>query len=383
MTPRNEPRAFERSYAGALNRFLEQGATASLRPALKLGREAVRLGMETLDIALVHEQALVAQALPVSSALSRSRIIARAGMFFAEAILPMEQTHRSAIEANVRLSKLNQILGQRTLALVASNRSLKREIAERRVMEQTLRQSERQSVRVAGQSRRLQEELRQLSRRILSAQEEERKRISRELHDVIAQILTSINVRLAILKTEATANTAGLSRNIARTQELVEKSVGIVHRFAFDLRPAVLDYLGLIPALETFIKGFTKTTGVRVSLTTFAGVEDLGSGKRTALYRVVQEALTNVGRHARASRVDVRIERRPNAIDMSICDDGWGFNVKRGLSISRCKRLGLIGLRERVEMIGGTFTLESVPGQGTTIKARIPFGKGDQEKTRS
>lgn len=294
-----------------------------------------------------------------------------------------EAALQSALKANARLSRLNQVLGRRNVALVASNRSLKREISERRVVEQSLRQRARQSALLLGQSRRLQEELRHLFRRILLAQEDERKRVSRELHDVIAQLLTSINLRLAILKTETTVNTAGLCRNIARTQELVEKSVGIVHRFAYDLRPAALDYLGLIPALEAFIKDFTTTTGVRVQLTTFAGVEDLSSAKRTTLYRVVQEALTNAGRHAQASRVDVRIERREEIVAMLISDNGKGFGAKNGLSASRRRRVGLIALRERVEMIGGTFELESAPGRGTTIQALIPFGNGGKEKRRS
>src|ERR1700690_167233 len=104
------------------------------------------------------------------------------------------------------------------------------------------------------QSRHMQEQLRQLSRQILLAQEDERKRISRELHDVIAQTLTGINVRLAALKKEAGLNTQNLDRDIARTQRLVEKSVNIVHDFARELRPAVLDDLGLIPALHLFVK---------------------------------------------------------------------------------------------------------------------------------
>ncbi len=124
------------------------------------------------------------------------------------------------------------------------------------------------------QSDHLQEQLRQLSRQILSAQEEERKEISRELHDVIAQTLTGINVRLAALKKEAAVNTKGLDRNIARTQRLVEKSVDIVHQFARELRPAVLDDLGLIPALHSFMKNFTARTGVRTSFDSLCGSGD-------------------------------------------------------------------------------------------------------------
>jgi len=370
------------NYHAALRRYLKQEAAASLRPALKLGRRAVALGLETLDLALIHEQAMIVQALPIRSASGRDRIIHRAGTFFAEAILPMEETHRSALEANVHLSRLNQSLSQRTKDLAASNRQLKNEISRRRVVEETLRQSERHANRLLDQSRRLQEQLRHLSRRVLSAQEEERKRISRELHDVIAQMLTGINVRLAILKTEATADSKGLSDKISRTQRLVEKSVDIVRRFARELRPAVLDDLGLIPALHSFMKKFTKDTGIRVSLTAFAGLEELSGAKHTALYRVAQEALSNVARHAHASRVAVNIRRLPRAVCMQIKDNGKSFDAERILRVGKSKRMGMLGMRERVEMVGGRFMVESAPGQGTTIQALIPFNNGAKEKSR-
>src|SRR3984885_8637321 len=171
----------------------------------------------------------------------------------------------------------------------------------------------------------MQGQLRQLSRQILSTQEEERKRISRELHDVIAQTLTGINVRLGALKKAAASNTTHLDRNIAETQRLVEKSVDLVHEFARELRPAVLDDLGLIPALHTFAKLFSKRTGIQVHLKAFAGVEQLGNNYRTILYRVAQEALTNVSRHAQASRVEVNIQELPDGTSMKINDNGKSF----------------------------------------------------------
>ena len=209
----------------------------------------------------------------------------------------------------------------------------------------------------------------------MRAQEDERKRISRELHDVIAQTLTGINIRLAALKKEAALNSRHLDRDIGRTQRLVEKSVNIVHDFARELRPAVLDDLGLIPALHSFVKLFSKRTGLHVDLTAFAGVEKLDINKRTMLYRVAQEALTNVSRHAQASRAEVSIEQLPASIGMKIHDNGKSFNVDGILKTKGKKRLGLLGMRERVEMVGGTFGIESAPGKGTTIQVEIPFGK--------
>jgi signal transduction histidine kinase len=379
---RKKGSALAEPYAKALCRYLKQGTSSSLRPALKLGHQAVALGVETLDLALIHEHALIDQLLSVSASAARERVIKRAGTFFTEAIIPLESTHRAAVEANRHLHKLNQTLSQRTLDLAASNRQLKKEIARRRVVEKTLLKSEQRSSRLLEQSRLMQGQLRRLSRRVLSVQEEERKRISRELHDVIAQMLTGINVQLATLKTDAAANTKGISRKIAHTQRLVEKSVDSVHRFARELRPAVLDDLGLIPALHSFMKSFSKKTGVHVSLTAFAELETLSSAKRTVLYRIAQEALTNVARHAQASRVDVSILKHDKAVHMRINDDGIAFDVERAWQDRKSQHLGLLGMRERVEMVGGTFAIHSEPDHGTRIHAQIPFANSVKEPSK-
>jgi signal transduction histidine kinase len=219
----------------------------------------------------------------------------------------------------------------------------------------------------------MEEELRYLTHELLSAQEEERKEISRELHDEVAQTLAGINVQLATLKIEANINTRGIKKKISNAQRLVEKSVDIVHRFARRLRPALLDDLGLIPALHSFLKGFTQRTGLHVRFTAFAGVEELNSAKRTVFYRVAQAALANVARHAEASEVKVSIRKRGHTICMEIADNGKAFNVEDVLNAKRNKRLGLLGMRERAEMVGGEFSIESIPGKGTTICTEIPF----------
>jgi signal transduction histidine kinase len=359
-------------YRAALRTHLKQGPQASLESARGLGRRAMALGLETLDLARFHEQALITLVLPGYSPGTRERMIRRAGKFFAEAITPIEKTHRNAQEANGQLVQLNQALNQRSVDLTASNRQLQQEILQRKTVEESLRKSEQHYSQLLEQSRHMQEQLRLLSRQLLSAQEEERKMISRELHDQIAQTLTGINIRLASLKTESTLNTKGLQRKISSTQRLVEKSVDIVHRFARELRPTVLDDLGLIPALHSFMKSFNKRTGVRTSLTAFATVERLVAAKRTVLFRVAQEALTNVARHAQASRVEVSIEKLPDCICMKIKDDGKSFNLERTLHVNGGKRLGLLGMRERLKMVGGKFIVESSPGKGTTILAQIP-----------
>jgi signal transduction histidine kinase len=364
-----------RRYQAALRTHLKQGPQAGLQSAQGLGRRAMALGLETLDLARFHEQALITLVLPGYSAGTRERMVRRAGKFFAEAITPIEKTHRTAQDANDQLVQLNQALRQRSVDLTASNRQLQQEIVQRKSVEESLRKSEHHYSELLEQSRHMQEQLRLLSRQLLSAQEEERKMISRELHDQIAQTLTGINIRLASLKTESTLNTKGLQKKISSTQRLVEKSVDIVHRFARELRPTVLDDLGLIPALHSFMKSFNKRTGVRISLTAFATVERLDTAKRTVLFRVAQEALNNVARHAQASRVEVSIEKLPDCICMKIKDDGISFDLEHTLHANGGKRLGLLGMRERLEMVGGKLVVESSPGKGTTIQAQIPLGQ--------
>ena len=262
---------------------------------------------------------------------------------------------------------------RRVEVLAGSNRKLEKEIIQRQAVQKALTISEQQARGLLEQSRQMHDQLRSLSRQVLLAQEEERKRISRELHDVIAQTLTSINLRLATLKVGAATDGEDLEENIARTQKLVEHSVEIVHRFARELRPTVLDDLGLIPALHTFMKGFKEETGIQVSLTAFAAVEKVSEDQRTVLYRVAQEALNNIARHSKASHAQVDIQKRNGTVCMKITDDGKGF-LPAGKSPEKAgKRLGLLGMRERLEMVNGTFAIESVPGKGTTIVAEVPL----------
>jgi signal transduction histidine kinase len=365
---------FSRLYRAALRTHLKQGRQAGLESARGLGGKAFSAGLQTLDLAKLHELILVTEVLPGCPAGKRTALIKQAGTFFAVAITPIEKTHRSAREAAARLKKIIETLSQRTVELAASNSELSLEISQRKAAEEALKKSEHHYSELLRQSDHLQEQLRRLSRQILSAQEDERKRISRELHDVIAQTLTGINIRLATLKKEALLSTKGLDRNIARTQRLVEKSVDIVHQFARELRPAVLDDLGLIPALHSFVKLFSNRTRIHVHLKAFAGVEQLNSDQRTILYRVAQEALTNVSRHAQANRVEIDIQKQAGGVSMKISDNGKSFQVEKTLNAKGRKRLGLLGMKERLDMVGGRFDIESVPGKGTTVTAQIPLG---------
>ena len=369
---RNVPDLSKR-YLEALRGHLQQGRQAGKQPAQALGLEALAAGLRTPDLAKLHEQVMVADLLPVCPANKRTTLRSQAGRFFAIAIATLERADQTA--ACGRLTKAIEVLGRRTVELAGSNLKFSAENARRKEVETELKRSERHLAESLKQSEFLRERLRQLSRQMLSSQEDERKKISRELHDVVAQALTAINIRLANLQKEAALNTTDFARKIAATQKIVIESVDAVHQFACELRPAVLDDLGLIAALHSHLKSFRAQTGIRVRLTGFNGADQLDPACRTALYRVAQEALTNVVRHARASSVDVDVARNEAGLRMRIHDDGIAFKVESVLLAKGNNHLGLLGMRERLEMVGGRLQVESSVGKGTTITAHVPYGK--------
>jgi signal transduction histidine kinase len=220
--------ALSRRYVTALRKHLLQGPQASLQPAHDLGCQAAALDLETLDVARIHDGALAA----LEGSRSKDGFIKQAEIFFDEAITPIEETHRAALKASVRLSRLNQTLDRRTVDLAASRRSLKQGIVQRKTAEQALKKSGEHSRKLLKESRDLQKHLQRLTHQILSAQEDKRKKTSRELHDEIAQTLLGINVRLLTLKKEAAVNASGLKKEIASTQRLVDKSVKSIKCFA-------------------------------------------------------------------------------------------------------------------------------------------------------
>lgn len=365
-------KAASQRYHAGLKKYLKKRPGSDLEPARELGRQAMAIGLETLDMARIHEIALADLVVPGHPPATISDLVRRAGLYFAEAITPIEQTHRGAQESNAELNQIVKALDLRTVELADSVAVLKLEITRRQAVEESLRASEQTTSELLVKSRQMQNELRALSRQLLIAQEDERRKISRDLHDVIAQTLSGINVQMGSLKSEAATYSKGLQKKITDTQRLLEKSVAIVHRFAYELRPTVLDDLGLIPALKSLMKKFLTDTGTRVSLKIYNEIEESSITIRTALYRVVQEALTNAARHAQASQVKVNLRCVSGSIHMEIDDDGQGFEVEDALGAIRGRRLGLLGMRERIEMVGGTFSVESLPGKSTTIRVEIP-----------
>ena len=277
-------------------------------------------------------------------------------------------------EANRHLLQRNEALRRSTVALARSNRRLEREITRRKAGELKIEQARERYRTQLLESQCMQGKLRRLTRQIISAQEQERKRISHELHDEVVQTLVGINVALSALGHGLDAGPRELKRRIARTQRLVETSVWAVHRFARELRPTMLDDLGLIPALHAYSKSLTERKKIRIQMTAIRAVETLSSAKRTVLFRVAQEALTNIVRHAEATQIKIGITLAPGGIRMEISDNGKSFLVGRTLRAKTSKRIGLIGMRERVEMSGGSLAIESTPVAGTTVRAEIPFG---------
>jgi signal transduction histidine kinase len=363
--------AFSRQYRTALAKRLKASPKSGGALADGMGTKALAAGLDALDLLKIHEQALSKFiATDGLSSATRTKAYGLAGNFLADAIRPIERDHLAAIQtlapARARVRTLEK-------ELATTNRRLKREKEKRAAAEKSLKLTARNHAAVLAHSRKLHTQLRRLSHRILMAQEVERKEISRELHDQIAQLLTGINNHLAALKVKDAVNTRDLAKKIGATQRLVEKSVNVVHRFARDLRPTLLDDLGLIPALQSHLKSFTAQSRVPVSFSASSEVERLDIDKKTVLYRVAQAALCNVAQHARASEVSLTLVKSRGTICMEIRDNGKSFNVERVLFSKRNERLGIIGMRERVEMVGGTFAIESAPGKGTTVSVCIPL----------
>jgi signal transduction histidine kinase len=225
---------WSRRYQGALGQHLKQGPGASLRPAHELGREAVALGFETLSMARIHQQALTTAASPGGSSRTRQRRIGRARRFFAETLVPIEQTHRAALEADVLLNQLARTLRRRTAESSASTRHLKQSIIQRQGAELALKKSGKRHARLLAELRRLQKHLRDLTHAFLSTQEDERQRMSLRLHDDIAQALIAIDLRLLTLRKAGRASAASLKKEIANTQELVKESGKRIHQFAHE-----------------------------------------------------------------------------------------------------------------------------------------------------
>jgi signal transduction histidine kinase len=227
------------------------------------------------------------------------------------------------------------------------------------------------------------EEMRkQLLAKIIGAQEDERKRISRELHDETGQTLTSLMVGLKSV--ENSTNTNHVTTNIAQLRALAAQTLDDVHHLSSELRPSVLDDLGLAAALKKYVQEYSVKMGVNVdSHISGLPVERLLPEVEIAIYRIVQEALTNIAKYATASSVSVILRFRDSKVIAIIEDNGRGFDVNGVMASKGEKQLGLYGMYERASLIGGKLTIESEIGVGTTIYLEVPHSINEQDKDTS
>ena len=253
-----------------------------------------------------------------------------------------------------------------------SNLKLQKEVLRRQKVEASLEAARAKLSDSLEKSKTQRKELRNLSHALIHAQEDERKRISRELHDGIVQALVAIQYEFEILSQSEKGRSPQYQDQITRTQKILEGSIDLVHGYAFDLRPSTLDTLGLDPALHSFAVRFEDTTGISVSLDLCPDLEEIGFKERTMLYRVAQEAFSNVFRHAHAQNVRLSIFHHREGMRMEITDDGVGIDPAKPASLYGEGRLGLIGMKERAAMLGGTFRLRTKPGKYTTVRVDLP-----------
>jgi signal transduction histidine kinase len=219
-----------------------------------------------------------------------------------------------------------------------------------------------------------------LAARLQTVREEERTALSRELHDVLAQDLTRLKIDLAWLERRLIQSTSAAgppppAAKVAEMLQVADAAIASVQRIATGLRPAVLDSLGLCAAVEWQTKEFQSYSGVACQVSVPAETPAVGQDVATAMFRILQESLTNVARHARASRVEVSLRREVGQIVLRVEDNGWGIGPE---SLKSPLSIGLAGMRERALMLGGQFEILSDPGRGTTIEARMPAMPGGE-----
>ncbi|MBI2952631.1 right-handed parallel beta-helix repeat-containing protein [bacterium] len=223
--------------------------------------------------------------------------------------------------------------------------------------------------------------LRHLSHETIRAQEDERRRLSRELHDQVGQDLVMASIQVEMLRQQlGEAGRAALGPKLDDLSLSVEAAIEHIHQIAYGLRPAMLDELGLVPTLQWYTETFSKRTGLRVHLDVKEMREMRHGRLDMTLYRIVQEALTNVVKHARATQAVIRLSCARNQVTMVVEDDGVGFDVDRVRSFSGGGRgIGLLSVQERVESFGGTFHVASRPGVGTRLMMNLPIPEEAEE----
>src|SRR5438093_6128358 len=220
---------------------------------------------------------------------------------------------------------------------------------------------------------RAEQELRSLSSQLVHAQEQERRGISRELHDEVGQTLTGLGIELANLEHLREGSRSEFRSHLADAKRLTEETLRTVRNIAMGLRPSMLDDSGIVAAVRWRASELSRRTGTPVELQIEGDFDGLGDERRTCLYRVVQEALTNCARHAEAATIQITMQRKNESLCLSIRDDGVGFDTGRART-----GLGLLGIEERVKELGGSLAVGSWPNRGTLLSVEIPLANSNR-----
>lgn len=230
----------------------------------------------------------------------------------------------------------------------------------------TRREAEEQLQEAHGQ-------LQALSRQLMQVQEQERRSLAHDLHDEVGTALTALKMNLQTM--QRVADTSQIANDLSDSLSILDSLLKRVRDISLDLRPSLLDDLGVVPAIRWYVARQAQRAGIVAHVDAESLPEDLSADKAVVCFRIVQEAVTNVLRHAKASRLEVALRKTDSGFALSIKDDGVGFSVSKTLAGAADRwTMGLLGMRERVRALGGTLTIYSAPKQGTTILARIPLG---------
>ncbi|HAT11476.1 MAG TPA: hypothetical protein DCS97_12985, partial [Planctomycetes bacterium] len=239
---------------------------------------------------------------------------------------------------------------------------------------ETLRRTGTKHQRLLAQSQRMQKQLRRLSRQVMTERENDRRMISHDLYAVISQALIGINLRLEHLRREAAANPGDLDSNVRSTQLMLGSSIDIVRQYSHEMGPTVLDELGLIPALEILAGRIEKKTRISLGLELSTEVEMLPLDKRLVLYRIAEEALTHASTRPAVDRIGLSIRRGTGCIRMTVRDNGRVASPTRPSRRQRSESVEIMGMKERLAMVGGVLRVTSRPTTGTTLVVRVPCG---------
>jgi signal transduction histidine kinase len=304
----NSAPSFEEEYRSAFGECTRRGCEAVLGHAYELGRRAINEKKSLIEIVTLHHQALCKMLIGARGAVRQQKLLAVAGEFMGETLSPYEMAHRGVQDAIAGLRRLNETL------------------------------------------------------------EEEIKRIAHAVHDEAGQLLVAVHLALADVAHELPEPQ---KERIAPIKELLNEVEKQLRRYSHELRPTVLDDLGWIPAIRFLAEGISKRANLNIQIKAKVSGR-LPGPVEIALYRIVQEALTNAAKHSKASQVQIRIGRKNRVFCCSIEDDGVGFDVRAAQSNLKQRGLGLIGMQERLNGIGGTLSIDSSRGRGTRLVVQVP-----------